>query len=207
MEDKTKDYKQQNIMKFMVNRSKESQSSHDAQKSSDVSNGGTRSINDDKTTRQDKKRRINKHGDTGVIDHLTDEEDEVDKKEDTHSGAQASIKIKVRGKPINQKSTEPFSLLGTHSGVIFYLTDEEEEEKKKKEDTQFYVDLDAIDLINNGGGFSGGFNRMDVGGYRKSTVVEVSSSNIWQTANGSWSEMKNYGTVSTTHFGRLTKCL
>ena len=51
MEDKTKDYKQQNIMKFMVNRSKESQSSHDAQKSSDVSNGGTRSINDDKTRR------------------------------------------------------------------------------------------------------------------------------------------------------------
>ena len=55
---------------------------HDAQKSSDVSNGGTRSINDDKTIRQDKKRRINENGDTVVID-LTLEEDEVEKKEDT----------------------------------------------------------------------------------------------------------------------------
>ena len=118
MEDKTKDYKQQNIMKFMVNRSKESQSSHDAQKSSDVSNGGTRSINDDKT----KRRRINENWDTVVIDHLTDEEDEMEKKEDTHSGAQASdvqisssrkgdergekrsIKIKVRGKALYQVS-------------------------------------------------------------------------------------------------------
>ena len=193
MEDKTKDYKQQNIMKFMVNRSKESQSSHDAQKSSDVSNGGTRSINDDKT-RQDKKRRINKHGDTGVIDHLTDEEDEDEKKEDTHSGAQASIKIKVRGKPINQKSTEPFSLLGTHSGVI-NRTDEEEEEKKKKEDTQFYVDLDAIDLINNGGGFS----FTGVAGDRKSIVVGASSSFIWQNLNGSGSEIKLYSNFSSTH--------
>ena len=189
MEDKTKDYKQQTIKKFMVNRSKESQSSHDAQKSSDVSNGGTRSINDDKT----KRRRINENGYTAVIDHLTDEEDEVKKKEDTHSGAQASdvqisssrkgdergekrsIKIRARGKPLNQKSTKPFSLLGTHLGVI-NLTDEEEEEEE--EDTQFY--FEDGDLINNGGGFSGGFNRMDVGEYRKSTVVEVSSSNIWQ---------------------------
>ena len=190
MEDKKKGYKQQTIKKLMK-RFKESQSSHDAQKSSDVSNGGTRSINDDKT-RQDKKRRINENGDTVVID-LTLEEDEVEKKEDTHSGAQASdvqisssrkgderggkrsIKIKARGKPLNQKSTKPFSLLGTHSGVI-NLTDEEEEEEE--EDTQFY--FEDGDLINNGGGFSGGFNRMDVGGYRKSTVVEVSSSNIWQ---------------------------
>ena len=83
MEDKTKDYKQQTIKKFMVNRSKESQSSHDAQKSSDVSNGGTRSINDDKT-RQDKKWK-NENGDTVFIDP-TLEEDEVEKKEDTHLG-------------------------------------------------------------------------------------------------------------------------
>ena len=35
-----------------------------------------------------------------------------------------------------------------------HLTDEEEEEEEE-EDTHSYVDLDAIDLINNGGGFSG----------------------------------------------------
>ena len=92
MGNKTKDYKQQTIKKFMVNRSKESQSSHDAQKSSDVSNGGTRRINDDKTTRQDKKRRKNENGDTDVIDlntdviDLTRGDDEVEKKEDTHLG-------------------------------------------------------------------------------------------------------------------------
>ena len=93
MTDKKKGYKQQNIKEFMVNHFKESQSSHDAQKSSDVSNGGTRSINDDKT-RQDKKWK-NENGDTVFIDP-TLEEDEVEKKDDTHLGKR--IKIKVRGK-------------------------------------------------------------------------------------------------------------
>ena len=61
MKDKKKGYRQQTIT-YCFKASQSSVQARDAQKSSDVSNGGTRSINDDKT-RQDKKRRKNENGD------------------------------------------------------------------------------------------------------------------------------------------------
>ena len=66
--------------------------------------------------------------------------------------------------------------------------------RRKKKNTQFYVDLDAIDLINNGGGFS----FTGVAGDRKSIVVGASSSFIWQNLEWFRSEIKLCSNFSST---------
>ena len=186
MGNKTKDYKQQTITKLM-NRFKAPQSSHDAQKSSDVSNGGTRRINDDKTTRQDKKRRKNENGDTDVIDlntdviDLTRGDDEVEKKEDTHLGKRGRdddvIILTGEGEVEEKKGTSlKERVRGGRESLVEDRPSSENSSEEYDDDDDDFDDLsssensseDSDNRPNDGGNLTG------VGGDRKPAVVGVS---------------------------------